>query len=138
MTVSAELPTEPAAQAVDGSAEQWGAAPSPSSGDDRPGRPSTIGSIRLLVGQWPAGRTVHQLYAAGADGATRLLVEFSEYTQDYDLLEYVPPAPLTGIQYIRVVTVSSPSWVSWREIEALAPLRPTPTPTAALTLTPTP
>ena len=139
VTVSAELPTEPASQAVDGSAEQWGAGAFPEQWlmIDL-GAPSTIGSIRLLVGQWPAGRTVHQLYAAGPDGAMRLLVEFNEYTQDYDLLEYIPPAPLTGIQYIRVVTVSSPSWVSWREIEVLAPLRPTPTPTALPSLTPTP
>ena len=61
----AELPTEPASQAVDGSAEQWGAGAFPEQWlmIDL-GAPSTIGSIRLLVGQWPAGRTVHQLYAA--------------------------------------------------------------------------
>ena len=64
---------------MDGSAEQWGAGAFPEQWlmIDL-GAPSTIGSIRLLVGQWPAGRTVHQLYAAGADGAMRLLVEFNE------------------------------------------------------------
>jgi hypothetical protein len=32
------------------------------------------------------------------------------------VLSYTPPQRLTGIQVIRIETVSSPSWVAWREI----------------------
>jgi hypothetical protein len=141
VTVSAGLPDQPPELAVDGTDAQWSAGAFPEQWlmIDL-GAPQTIGSIRLLVGQWPAGRTVHQLFAAGPDGAMRLLVEFRGYTRDYDQLEFIPSAPLTNVQYIRVVTLESPSWVSWREIEVLAPFRPTPTPTATATqeATPTP
>ena len=140
VSISAALPEEPPEQAVDGDTEaQWSAGAFPEQWlmVDL-GAPYTIGSIRLLVGQWPAGRTVHQLFVASADGAMRLLVEFAGYTRDYDLLEYLPPDPLRDIQYIRVVTLESPAWVAWREIEVLAPWRATPTPTALPETTPTP
>ncbi len=139
VSVSAALPAEPPELAVDGTDTQWSAGAFPEQWIMIDlGAPATVGSIRLLVGQWPAGRTVHQLFVAGPDGAMRLLVELRGYTRDYDLLEYLPPEPLRDIQYIRVVTLESPSWVSWREIEVLAPLRPTPTPTAAPEATATP
>ena len=139
VSVSAALPDQPPEQAVDGTDAQWSAggfAEQWLSIDL--GTPYTVGSIHLLVGQWPAGQTVHQLFAAGADGEWRLLVEFRGYTRDYDLLEYLPTEPLRDVQYIRVITLESPSWVSWREIEVLAPLRPTPTavPTPEATATP--
>ena len=139
VTVSAALPAEPAEQAVDGSAAQWGAGAFAEQWlmIDL-GGPQTIGAIRLLVGQWPAGPTSHQLFAAGPDGAMRLLAEFQDYTRDFDLLEYLPVEPLSGIQYIRVVTLDSPAWVAWREIEVLAPMLPTPTATVSPDLTPTP
>ena len=115
VSVSAALPAEPPEQAVDGTDAQWSAGAFPEQWlmIDL-GAPYTVGSIRLLVGQWPAGRTVHQLFVAGPDGAMRLLVELRGYTRDYDLLEYLPPEPLRDIQYIRVVTLESPAWVSWR------------------------
>ena len=137
VSVSAALPDQPPEQAVDGTDAQWSAggfAEQWLSIDL--GAPYTIGSIRLLVGQWPAGQTVHQLFAAGADGEWRLLAELRGYTRDYDLLEYVPPEPLREVQYIRVITLESLSWVSWREIEVLAPLRPTPTVEVEASVTP--
>jgi hypothetical protein len=139
VSVSAALPDEAPEMAVDGTDAQWSAGAFP----DQwlmvdLGAPYMVGSIQLLVGQWPAGHTVHQLFAAGADGAMRLLFEFRGYTRDYDLLEYIPAEPLRDIQYIRVVTLESPAWVAWREIEVLAPFRATPTPTTepAMTVTP--
>jgi hypothetical protein len=139
VSVSAALPAEPPELAVDGTDAQWGAGAFPEQWIMIDlGAPATVGSIRLLVGQWPAGRTVHQLFAAGPDGAMRLLVELRGYTRDYDLLEYLPPEPLSDIQYIRVVTLESPSWVSWREIEVLAPLCSTPTAVPTLDATATP
>jgi len=127
---SAGLPEEPPEQAVDGTPAQWSAGVFAEQWimiDLE--APSTIGTIRLTVGQWPAGQTIHRLFVAGPDGAMQHVAEFDDYTQDFDVLEFTPPTPLTDIQYVRVVTISSPSWVSWREIEVFAPLLPPATPT---------
>jgi hypothetical protein len=34
-------------------------------------------------------------------------------------MEFFRSAPLEGIRFIRIVTVTSPSWVAWREIEVI-------------------
>jgi hypothetical protein len=60
----------------------------------------------------------------------RQVHQFSGLQYDFDVLSYTPAAPLRGIRYLRVVTTESPSWVSWREIEVLAPFPATPTPAA--------
>jgi hypothetical protein len=31
----------------------------------------------------------------------------------------MPAAPLPNVQFVRIVTTHSPSWVSWREIEII-------------------
>jgi len=36
------------------------------------------------------------------------------------VLEYTPPQPIGGIQFVRIQTIQSPSWVAWREIEVIA------------------
>jgi hypothetical protein len=46
--------------------------------------------------------------------------KFKGVTTDSDLLTFRLPEPLKGIRYIRIETTSSPSWVSWREIEVIA------------------
>ena len=46
----------------------------------------------------------------------RLLHEFNSYTKEPQWLECTPAAPWTGIRYVRVETVSSPSWPAWHEI----------------------
>jgi len=37
------------------------------------------------------------------------------------VLEYTPPTPWRGIQFMKVETVESPSSASWREIEIVPP-----------------
>jgi len=82
--------------------------------------PSTIEKVRLLVSQSPAGETVHRVLGkASAGEAYDVLHEFRGFTNDNDVLEYAPPTPWSGIRFIRTETVTSPSWVSWREIEVL-------------------
>jgi hypothetical protein len=106
-------------QAVDGNAESvWNA------GGDPPqwievdlGAVYRLSAVRLLVAQSPAGSTTHRLLVRGPDNGPGILVhEFSGDTADGDWLEYIPEAPLENIRYVRVETVSSPSWVAWREI----------------------
>lgn len=49
-----------------------------------------------------------------------LLHEFQDYTYDSQFLEYSPSTPWQGIRFIKVETIYSPSWVSWREIEIIS------------------
>jgi hypothetical protein len=102
------------------------------------GNPFTIGEIRLTVGQWPDGETLHQLWVGTSLDAMQQAFEFSGHEFDFDVLHYVPPTALSKIRYVRIVTTESPAWVSWREIEVLAPIPGTPTSTPESTLTPTP
>lgn len=49
-----------------------------------------------------------------------LVHTFQGVTADSRWLTFKLPGPLEGIRYVRVETTSSPSWVSWREIEVTA------------------
>lgn len=119
VSASAALAGEPASAAVDGSAETWWG-----SGGDAPqwieidlGEARTVGRVALTVAQYPAGRTVHRVWALMGDGSRVLLEELAGDTQDLDALTVSLPAGLGDVQQIRVETLESPSWVSWREIE---------------------
>lgn len=80
----------------------------------------TVAEVRLTISQYPAGATVHELWAITADGGNILLETFTETTDDGDALLWQAESPLTDVIAIRVVTTVSPSWVSWREIEVIA------------------
>ncbi len=118
VTASAEA-QGPAELAVDGRYEtSWGA------GDDAPqwieidlGGVVSVGQIRLLTAQYPAGETDHVVLGRGADGSLRVLAELRGVTDGGQLLEHTPSAPWTGIRAIRIETRSSPSWVAWAEVE---------------------
>ena len=108
---------------MDGNLEKWWGA-----GDFAPqwiqldlGQPSTIGRIRLVISQSPAGDTRHQVYAGTTLGSLVLVHTFEAYTTDGQVLEFTPGLPLENIRYIRVVTGMSPSWIGWKEIEVLSP-----------------
>jgi hypothetical protein len=100
------------------------------------GAPYTIGEIRLTVGQWPAGDTVHQIWVGTTREAMQMAYEFSGHEYDFDVLNYIPTKSLKNIRYMRIDTTESPSWVSWREIEVLAPFPGTPMPEATVMPTP--
>jgi NedA-like, galactose-binding domain len=110
-------------KAVDGLFDTWwgSGAPSPQWIEIDLGQGSTIGSIRLSISQDPAGRTVHRVYGRAPGLPELLLHVFDGVTTGDQVLEYVPDEPWDGIEFIRIATDVSPSWVSWREIEVLAP-----------------
>lgn len=121
-TASSELPGEPAMAAVDGDpSTQWG------SGQDAPqwisvtlAEASTVGTVRLHVAQYPEGRTVHRVEVSIGGGPWQQVHEFDSVTAGGDVLE-ADLGALAGVTGVRVTTTSSPSWVSWQEIEILEP-----------------
>lgn len=120
---SRSLPDQPPSGAVDGTAGfRWGA------GDFAPqwilidlGTPQTIGTIRLVITQSPAGDTLHQLWVGASIDELYLLHTFEGHTTDGQVLELKTESPIEGVRYLRVNTRQSPSWVGWKEIEVLAP-----------------
>ena len=113
----------PAANAVDGNpGTLWG------SGADPPqwieidlGGPASVADIRLTVAQYPDGPTDHRVLVRGpSPGDPWVLVgEPTGSTHDGQVIEVAGGASTRNVRYVRVETVSSPSWVSWREIEVL-------------------
>ena len=117
--VSRFIPGNEGQFAVDGDAGTvW------NSGDDAPqwieidlGQPYRVGEIRLLVSQYPEGHTGHRILGKGpgtGDAFVELAV-VAGFTRDGEWL--TAEGLWVGIQFVRVETLSSPSWVSWREIE---------------------
>ncbi|MHA6889852.1 discoidin domain-containing protein [Ralstonia pseudosolanacearum] len=72
--------------------------------------------VRMLVSQSPAGQTTHVVTGDTSAAPTSVLQTLSGNTSDGQWLE----AALDGsvsVRYIRITTTSSPSWVSWHELE---------------------
>jgi hypothetical protein len=138
--VSAALPDQTPQMAVDGDpTTQWSAGGYPTQWIEIDlGAAYTVGEIRLTVGQWPSGKTLHQLWVGATSDSMRLVQKFSGNEYDFDVLNFVPPTALENIRYIRIVTTESPSWVSWREIEVLAPFPVSATPIPVASFTPSP
>ena len=118
VTASAYLAGEEPEKAVDGNySTQWGAGAHPPQWIQIDlGTGYNLWLIKLYVAQYPAGITEHSLEAKTQSGSWEVLENFSGYTDEGDILEY----HFTGTnsyRYIRVSTVSSPSWVAWKEIE---------------------
>lgn len=118
VTASRALPDEQPENATDGSDAQWG------SGDFAPQwveidleTPRSIQRITLRIAQYPEGRTGHRVWATLADGTRILLSELVGETRDDQILVIELPVPLADVQFVRVETLESPSWVSWKEIE---------------------
>lgn len=80
---------------------------------------ANIYGIRLTVSQYPKGTTIHQVYAGASSSDLKPIHEFSGYSSDNDVLEIAFTEPLEGIQFIKISTTKSLSWVGWREIEVL-------------------
>ena len=121
--VSRFLAGEPPENVIDGGPKQWGAGDYPSQWIEIDlGGPAVIKEIRLWVAQYPAGTTVHQIWVRGPSGESHMVHQFEGTTQEGDVLSFAPDTPLSGIQFIRIRTTQSPSWVAWQEIEIFGDL----------------
>lgn len=119
---SASLSDQPAEAIVDGSPACW------SAGMDAPqwveidlGGFFDVGLIRMTIDQWPDGETLHEIWGVGEDGELHKLTELIGWTSDGQIIEWAPSPPLRPLRILRIVTTISPSWVSWEEIEVIAP-----------------
>jgi PASTA domain/F5/8 type C domain len=121
-TASSDIPSFPASLAVDGNRHT-----AFNSGEFPPqwiafdlGEPHPARGIRLVFAQHPAGQTTNSILVRGP-GLTdryRELEQLSTYTFDGAEIERAFQAA-GEVQFVAVETVSSPSWVGWREIEVL-------------------
>jgi hypothetical protein len=122
-TASGSLSGSGPANAVDGDADTlWnaGAGPPASITIDL-GAVVQIAEFRLLVGQDPAGGTVHVISGrATANGRAVTLGTLDGLTRDNTVLVMTVDPSAPAIRYLTVATTSSPSWVAWREIEVIA------------------
>lgn len=117
---SQSLPGEPPENAVDENpATQWGAGAHPGQWIEVDLEGSyRIQEIRLLVAQYPAGTTTHRVQVRGSSGdAYQTIHEFSGVTNDNDWLVFAPDVPVENVSQVRIQTILSPSWVSWKEIQ---------------------
>ena len=122
VTASGGLPDQPPANAVDGTGAQWGAGAFATQWIQIDlGQPYTVKEIRLMASQYPNGNTTHQVYAGSASDDLRLVYTFDGFTKDNQILDYQPDPQLTKVRFVRILTTNSPSWVSWKEIEIIAP-----------------
>ena len=121
--VSAFEAGHPGVDAVDGdTGTHWSAAAGPPQWIEVDlGSAHDIAEIRLTPSQYPAGGTVHRVLGKGpgTGGAFVLLHTFDGPTEDSQRLVFAPESPWAGIQVVRVMTDTSPSWVAWREIELI-------------------
>jgi hypothetical protein len=121
---SRQIPDNPAWMAVDGNPGTWWSA------EDGPPNwieidleaEYDISQFQLIPSQYPAGRTVHKLLVkgSGTENEYMLLTTFDAETQDGEALSFSPDTPISGIQFVRIETTVSPSWVAWREIKIIA------------------
>lgn len=91
------------------------------------GQPQTISTIRMLPNQTPGGYTVNtiQVKRTAAEPYTTVRT-LSMNTDGNTWVTYVSGLQLANVQYIRFTTSTSPSWVSWKEIEVYGPANSTP------------
>ena len=80
-----------------------------------------IQEIRLVISQYPDGVTSHRILVkgSGTGGENTPIHTFESETAESDILTFTPAEPLLGIQFVRIETAASPSWVAWREIEVI-------------------
>jgi hypothetical protein len=118
VAASASIPGSPPEAAFDGDlASLWSAGSHPVQWIEVDfGKAVDVGSLELVVSQYPAGLAEHRLIGRAEDGTETQLGAFREVTEDGQILSLAPFQPFRDVRVLRIETVESPSWVAWREI----------------------
>lgn len=105
-------------KAVDGTATHWNAAErAPQWIELRFDGPIDLVRIDLTIAQSPSGRSVHQLWVRPSGGDLVLLKTFDGVTDDGEVLSFIGPDQLKGIDLVRIVTTDIGDLApAWREI----------------------
>lgn len=112
----------PPASAIDGlSTTWWTGGPTPQWIEIDLGANTQVAHIALLTSQTPEGLTKHQVLGRADGKDWQLLHAFEGVTADSQTLEMTFAQPWPAIRYLRILTVKSPSWIGWREIEVYPP-----------------
>ncbi len=72
-----------------------------------------ITSVFLKVSQSPSGYTEHRLYVGSNLTDLILAANFSGITSEGQWINTTFNPPLPGVQYLRLNSISSPSWIAW-------------------------
>lgn len=116
---SSALPNEPPGAAVDELiGTQWGAgAHAPQWVEIDLGELMTVAAVELVVAQFPEGETHHRVLVGAQRGALEAAGTLRGSTADGDvLLLALNGAAGNAVRFVRIETLSSPSWVAWREV----------------------
>jgi len=73
----------------------------------------TVNIICLQVAQSPNGNTLHQIYVGTTTNPSTLVTTLNGYTSSGQWINLTYSPPLTNVRFLRVNTVTSPSWVAW-------------------------
>lgn len=79
------------------------------------GSAQRIEKVTLIVEQHPAGLTRHRVLASSDRASWRQIGQVHQHTKSGDTITVVP-AVAGEFRYVRILTITSPSWVAWREI----------------------
>ena len=75
----------------------------------------TISTVCLLVAQAPNGVTQHQLSAGSSLTSLQVVSNLNSYTSSSQWLNITFNPWLSGVAFLRLDTLSSPSWVAWQK-----------------------
>ncbi|MDP3298129.1 MAG: LamG-like jellyroll fold domain-containing protein, partial [Thermodesulfovibrionia bacterium] len=81
------------------------------------GQTYTIAQIKLTVTQTPNGNTIHNIYVSTDNVTWRLVETVNKYTSNGEVISVNFDPKIENVQYVKIETTSSPSWVAWAEIE---------------------
>ncbi|MBB6593738.1 discoidin domain-containing protein [Ralstonia solanacearum] len=105
-------------QAIDGNNDTpWTATSAPQWIEVDLGAVVPLKKMRLLTSQNPAGQTTHVIKGDTVPAPGRELKVLSGNTADKQWLESSWEGAPVNVRYVRIQTMSSPSWVSWHELE---------------------
>ncbi len=126
VTASSAIPSNPPEYAIDEAPSYWNAV------NGAPGwielalsEPADVEEIRLVVAQFPAGPSRHELWVQRTGGALEMVHVFAGSTGEGDVLVFEPEEALIAVEKVRVVTTSLGDLApAWHEVELLTSTPP--------------
>ncbi len=87
--------------------------------------PTNISRITLQTNQYPRGRIKVQITGGINSGLETAIFDLDRVVDDGEVIDIPLLTPTKPVQYVRITTTTSPSYISWREIKLYAGTKPT-------------